>query len=183
MNLTHITQNRPRLAGLRILVGAALLLIGPVAEAQRPAGHDGGMHERGNRRGAAQRHRDPEQRLERLSQELRLSPGQVTRVRAIFEDTHQRMQRLGQNAPRGSEARQRLSEQERESLRTARREIRWGAEDRLHQVLNCEQREVFRRLRRERRADRRGRVGNSERGREGNSERGRRGARGRRGGN
>lgn len=154
------------------IVSAATLLIAPAIEAQRFQDNDGGVQQREGRRGPGGRERDPAERLEervnRLTQELRLSPRQANRVRAIFQETRQRMESLRDGAPQGREARQQLSDEQRQAFRNARREIRWDSEDRLHQALNCEQRDALRRLQRQRRFERRSRNERPRAGQRGN---------------
>ena len=157
-----LTQSRLSRAILSAgIVSAVTLLIAPPIEAQRFQDNDGGVQQREGRRGPGGRQRDPAERLEervnRLTQELRLSPRQANRVRAIFEEARQRMEGLRDGVPQDREARQQLSDEQRQAFRNARREIRWGSEDQLHQVLNCDQRDALRRLQRQRRFERRSR--------------------------
>ena len=106
------------------IVSAVTLLIAPPIEAQRFQDNDGGVQQREGRRGPGGRQRDPAERLEervnRLTQELRLSPRQANRVRAIFEEARQRMEGLRDGVPQDREARQQLDEQRQAETRVER---------------------------------------------------------------
>ncbi len=120
------------------MLGAALggLLMAPVAYAQatpdRPA--------QKQRLRKAER---MERRLAMMKQRLGLSDAQEQKIRAAFREKKEKMKQMrGQQSPRSDQARH------------ARKQIRWEFEDQVHEILTCEQREAFRKMKREHRARR-----------------------------
>ena len=88
-----------------------------------------------------------EQRLDQMKGPLNLNQRQEARIRAVLRRGASEAQRvLEQHPERGPERREAL------------RQIRWQADDDVHAVLTCEQRERFRRLRREYRQEHRGEI-------------------------
>lgn len=132
-------QRRTTITALAALT--ALFLLPGLAAAQR--GPDGP-----GRRGEP----DPARMLERMEHRLdemkgplNLTQRQETRIRnALRRGATEARRVLEQHPDRSPERRE------------AMRQVRWQTDDRVHAILNCEQRERFRQLRREHRHERRG---------------------------
>ncbi len=125
----------------------ALFLLPGLAAAQRgPQGSRGpdGPGHRGEPDPARMLER-MEHRLDEMKGPLNLTQRQETRIRnALRRGATEARRVLEQHPDRSPERREAL------------RRVRWQTDDRVHAVLNCEQRERFRQLRREHRHERRG---------------------------
>lgn len=156
-------ERRIKLAALTALTAA--LLVPGLASAQQTAREGSSEGRRAHRTpDPARMLQRAERRLERMKTPLNLNQRQETRIRTA-------LRRGATEAGRVLEQHPDRSPERREALRR----VRWETDDRVHAVLNCEQRERFRQLRREHRAERRGdraNRGNRRGNRRGNGNRG-----------
>lgn len=158
--MRHTRPTREPL-GRRLVVGA-LLSLAVLALPALASAQDGGVPGARGRQGPGARGRAPnpeqmlqrmEQRLDQMKTRLALTPAQERRIRQAMREGARRAREVLDRQPRPSPER-----------RAALRQIRWDVSDRIHEALNCDQREQLRRLRREHRAERGPRRGRRGRG-------------------
>jgi len=126
------------------MIACAIALAGANASAQ-----DGGVPARATPAEQAQRMQQRiEQRMQKLTQALRLTAQQQQQIRQVLTNSARRMQ----------EMRARTQPATPESA-AARIRLRWDTDDRIHAILTCDQREQLRRFRREQRMQRLGAGG------------------------